>query len=64
MSLMVFLFVISQVGEIQNEWLQELYKVSLGLVGHALIIHSFKDVVFPLITVRLNSLLAVSHISV
>ena len=32
---MVFLFVVSQVGEIQNEWLQELYKVSLGLVGHA-----------------------------
>lgn len=30
---MVFVSVILQVGEIQNEWLQELYTVSLGLLN-------------------------------
>lgn len=31
LSLIIFLLVILQVGEIQSEWLQELYKVSFGL---------------------------------
>ena len=35
-------------GEIQNEWLQELYKVSLGRLGLTLIIPRFDTLLFPL----------------
>lgn len=40
----VFSFTL-QVGKIQNEWLHELYKVSLGFLGLKLSIHTFRHVI-------------------